>query len=56
VLPHVVESPQFHFGANQWEEHTELGTVHALEEPAENVIVIEEVATLWQLVCIKRPL
>jgi hypothetical protein len=54
--PHIVQSAQFHFGANEGEEHAELGAPHALEQSAEDVIIVEEVTPTFQLARIERTL
>ena len=44
LRPRLVEIAQLLLRADQREEHAELCAVHALQEPAEHVVVVQEVA------------
>ena len=49
LRPRLVEIAELLLRADQWEEHAELGAVHALQEPAEDVVVVQEVAPRFRL-------
>ena len=52
--PHVVARAQLDLRADEREEHAEFGAVHLLKEPAEHVVVVEEVAPALVLVAVER--